>query len=59
MMVVCHHFDLNAARACGLKTAFVQRPQEWAPHGPSDPVPHPNCDIVVDDFEALAQGLTL
>lgn len=58
LMVACHNFDLNAARACGFRTAFVRRPQEWGPEGPPDPVPHPDCDIVVDDFEALAQRLT-
>jgi len=30
MMVACHNFDLNAARACGYKSAFVKRPAEWA-----------------------------
>lgn len=29
LMVACHNFDLNAARACGFKTAFVRRPAEW------------------------------
>ncbi len=55
LMVACHNFDLNAARACGLKTAFVRRPQEWGPEGPPDPIPHADCNIVVDDFAALAQ----
>jgi 2-haloacid dehalogenase len=54
LMVACHNFDLNAARACGFKTAFVRRPDEWGPAGPPDPLPHPDCDTVVDDFAALA-----
>lgn len=54
LMVACHNFDLNAARACGFKTAFVRRPAEWGPEGPPDPTPHSDCDIVVDDFRALA-----
>lgn len=58
LMVACHNFDLNAARECGFRTAFVRRPQEWGPPGPPDPTPHPDCDIVVDDFAALAQRLT-
>lgn len=58
LMVACHNFDLNAARGCGFRTAFVRRPQEWGPPGPPDPTPHPDCDIVVDDFAAFAQRLT-
>lgn len=57
LMVACHNFDLNAARACGFRTAFVRRPAEWGPQEPPDPVPHPDNDIVVDDFEALAVRL--
>lgn len=58
LMVACHNFDLNAARSCGFKTAFVRRPAEWGPEGPPDPTPHPATDIVVDDFSALADRLT-
>ncbi len=57
LMVACHNFDLNAARACGFKTAFARRPDEWGPEGPPDPTAHPDCDIVVDEFTALAQAL--
>ncbi|MCU0955778.1 MAG: haloacid dehalogenase type II [Hydrogenophaga sp.] len=57
LMVACHNFDLNAARACGYHTAFVRRPQEWGPAGPPDPHPHPDCTMVVDDFQELAQRL--
>ena len=28
MMVACHNFDLDSARACGYQTAFVRRPDE-------------------------------
>jgi 2-haloacid dehalogenase len=57
LMVACHNFDLNAARASGYQTAFVRRPSEWGPAGPPDPDAHPDCTIVVDDFPALAQRL--
>lgn len=57
LMVACHNFDLNAARACGFRTAFVRRPAEWGPQGPPDPMPHPDNDLLVDDFEALADRL--
>ena len=57
MMVACHNFDLNAARACGFRTAFVRRPAEWGPEGPPDPISHPANDIIVDDFFTLAERL--
>lgn len=57
LMVACHNFDLDGARACGYQTAFVRRPDEWGPGGPPDPNPNPACTIVVDDFEALAEKL--
>jgi 2-haloacid dehalogenase len=57
LMVACHNFDLDAARAEGYRTAFVRRPDEWGPAGPPDPVPNPACDLVVDDFAALADRL--
>lgn len=57
LMVACHNFDLNAARSCGFKTAFIRRPAEWGPEGPPDPTPHPDCDIAVDGFDALAETL--
>ncbi len=57
LMVACHNFDLDAARACGYQTAFVRRPDEWGPGGPPDPNPNPACTIVVDDFAQLADKL--
>ena len=56
LKVACHNFDLNAARACGFKTAFVRRPSEWGTEDPPDPVPHADCNIVVDGFAALAEN---
>jgi 2-haloacid dehalogenase len=29
MLVAAHHDDLAGARACGLRTAYVERPQEF------------------------------
>ncbi|MEO8203052.1 MAG: haloacid dehalogenase type II [Betaproteobacteria bacterium] len=57
MMVACHNFDLNAALACGYKTAFVRRPTEWGSEGPPDPVPNPAHTLVVDTFPELAKLL--
>lgn len=57
LMVACHNFDLDAARAEGYRTAFIRRPDEWGPAGPPDPVPNPACDIVADGFSELADRL--
>ncbi len=57
LMVACHNFDLNAALACGYKTAFVRRPDEWGKEGPPDPVPNPAHTIIVDTFAELAARL--
>jgi 2-haloacid dehalogenase len=56
-MVACHNFDLNAAKACGFRTAFVRRPDEWGAEGPPDPEPHPQHDLVVASFSELAEML--
>ena len=57
IMVACHNFDLNAARECGYKSAFVRRPAEWGPGGPPDPAPNPAHDLIVDTFDELAVRL--
>lgn len=57
LMVACHNFDLDAARAVGYRTAFVRRPEEWGDAGPPDPTPNPANDVVVDGFAALADRL--
>ena len=57
LMVACHNFDLDAARAAGYRTAFVHRPAEWGPAGPPDPVPNPATDLIVAGFAELAKRL--
>lgn len=57
LMVACHNFDLNAARGCGFKTAFVRRPHEWGCEPPPDPTPHPDCDFAFDGFGELSVAL--
>jgi 2-haloacid dehalogenase len=57
LMVACHNFDLDAARAAGYGTAFVHRPAEWGPAGPPDPVSNPATDLVVAGFAELAEHL--
>ena len=53
LMVACHNFDLRAAHAAGLRTAFVRRPDEWGPAGPPDPEPALAYDFIEDGFDAL------
>ncbi len=57
LMVACHNFDLDAAKAAGFNTVFVKRPDEWGPAGPPDPEPNPIHDLVVDTFPELAERL--
>ena len=57
LMVACHNFDLNAAHAAGMRTAFVARPDEWGPAGPPDPHPNMPYDHVADGFAALCEQL--
>jgi 2-haloacid dehalogenase len=41
MLVAAHHDDLAAARACGLQTAYVERPLEFGAESPKDVSPEP------------------
>jgi 2-haloacid dehalogenase len=34
LMVAAHHDDLDGARACGLRTAYIERPREFGPTRP-------------------------
>jgi 2-haloacid dehalogenase len=57
MMVAAHKDDLRAARACGLKTAFVPRPKEYGPAVKVDATREPEFDIHARDFNDLARQL--
>ncbi|MEM1197924.1 MAG: haloacid dehalogenase type II [Pseudomonadota bacterium] len=57
MMVAAHNDDLHAAKAQGLRTAFVPRPLEMGPGGGADTEPTGDWDFVADSFEALADQL--
>ncbi len=50
MLVAAHNGDLAAARGCGLKTAYVQRPTE-------DAKPTADWNIIARDFSDLADQL--
>lgn len=54
MMVAAHNSDLHAARAVGLKTAFVARPVEYGPEQAIDLEADSDWDIIASDFNDLA-----
>ena len=56
-MVAAHNSDLSAARACGLRTAFVARPSEHGPGQTTDLHPEQPWDFVASDLEHLAEQL--
>ncbi len=53
-LVAAHNGDLAAARECGLKTAFVTRPNEHGPGQTGDLAPAQAWDWVGTDFQDLA-----
>jgi 2-haloacid dehalogenase len=57
MMVAAHNYDLAAARAAGLRTAFVPRPTEYGPGQTTDLAPEQAWDVVARDVEDLAAAL--
>jgi 2-haloacid dehalogenase len=65
MLVAAHDNDLKGARAAGLHTALVPRPQEWGSGRPQPPPPDPasgfdfDFDYVAESFEDLAGQLGL
>lgn len=57
LMVACHKYDLKAARAFGMRTAFVSRPLEFGLNVKPDLAPEPWFDLYVDNFVTLAEAL--
>ncbi len=57
MLVAAHHDDLAAARACGLQTAYIERPFEFGRVRPKDVSPNPANTRHALDFLALADQL--
>ena len=57
MLVAAHHDDLAGARACGLYTAYIERPLEFGPNQPKDVAPRPenslHCRSIVELAEVL------
>ncbi len=57
MLVAAHHDDLAAARACGLQTAYIERPFEFGATSPKDVSPQKDNLYQAKDFHALADQL--
>lgn len=57
MLVAAHQDDLAAARACGLATAYVERPLEFGAARPKDVSPHAANTWHARDFLHLADQL--
>jgi 2-haloacid dehalogenase len=54
MLVAAHQSDLAAARACGLRTAYIERPREFGPTQPKDVSPHPDNTLHAANLVELA-----
>lgn len=57
MLVAAHQDDLAAARACGLQTAYIERPAEFGAAQPKDVSPDPANTRHAKDLLALAEQL--
>lgn len=57
MMVAAHQSDLDAARACGLSTAYIERPLEFGPTRTKDVADKGANRYHAKDIEALASML--
>ncbi|RZL64695.1 MAG: haloacid dehalogenase type II [Variovorax sp.] len=57
MLAAAHHDDLAAARACGLKTGYIERPNEFGAARPKDVSPVADNTLHARDIVALAEQL--
>ena len=57
MLVAAHHDDLEGARACGLRTAYIERPLEFGAARPKDVSPRAGNDLHAGNLVALADQL--
>ena len=55
MMVAAHNYDLRAAQAEGMRTAFFPRPTEYGPTQTTDLRPDGQWDVVAKDLEDLSR----
>lgn len=54
MLVAAHQRDLVAARACGLATAYIERPLEYGPSQRKDVAPNPENTLHAQNIVHLA-----
>lgn len=54
MLVAAHQDDLAAARGCGLKTAYIERPEEFGPKRRKDVSPNPENTMHAESILDLA-----
>jgi 2-haloacid dehalogenase len=57
MLVAAHPSDLQAAKACGLRTAYVHRALEFGAEAPPRPARPEGFDLIAGDFVDLARQL--
>ena len=57
MLVAAHNDDLAGARACGLRSAYIERPQEFGAMQPKDVSPDPLNTLHAKDLAKLADSL--
>ena len=57
MLVAAHHDDLAGAQACGLRTAYVERPLEFGAAQGKDVSPRPGNELHARDLSDLADQL--
>ena len=57
MLCAAHHDDLAAARACGLQTAYIERPLEFGAQHIKHVSPQPGNDLHARDMGHLAELL--
>ena len=57
MLCAAHHDDLQAARSCGLRTAYIERPLEFGALQPKDVSPQARNDLHARDIHTLADLL--
>ena len=57
MLAAAHQDDLAAARACGLQTAYIERPAEFGPNNLKDVSPDPANTLHARDIGDLAGQL--
>lgn len=57
MLCAAHNSDLRAARALGLKTAFIPRRKEYGPQQRNDLEAEEAWDVVAEDLVALSEQL--